>query len=510
MNSFRAASIGPISARSLAAIAGVLAVWMLSSWLFWVGYVGVDDIFYARYAYLLHRPPMIWWEFRMPFILAVRASFALFGTSELAAAIPNLAASLALLASTAWMVGWPRKLTWQTNLTMILAAMIPLDVGFRSWPGATCFAGSLCGVATACWLRGKRWVPYAGSAVFALAFASHETMVYYIAIFCSLSLLWDWKRFLKPTLLIGVLVAVNLSAEAVAYQYLLGNLLARFKVASEGAGVSTAGVDLDSTITGLRYYLWPVEMLFTSKQFAGSLLMLFLASAVVWRKFEGHQKMLLLSVLFIWAWLGWGTMVPWAYKPFFRQYHYYLPLLLGINTLMPAAVFLAFRPVAARAILIALACFYFVAAAAGGRWGQSFDASRALLDYAEKHPAITFLTDVSTMNQMYTIKGFSLPSNVVCRNGPAVKQHLLLNKEPASAREFTFREVEPQAILLNREGPTLFPYDEEFLRFTEAHPGRHETVMPMRRKWLMAPLPQLRESQAATLTLGAEAIYFKP
>ncbi len=497
------------SGKMFAAMVGLCSFWAAVTWFFWVGYVGVDDIFYARYAYLLHRPPMSWWEFRMPFILALRASFALFGTSEVAAAIPNLMASFALLVSTAWLIGWPRKLTWETNLTMVLATMIPLDVGFRSWPGATFFAGSLCGVGTACWLKGSRRMQYVGSFFFAIAFGSHETMVFYIGIFCGLSLLWDWKRFIKPAVMVGGLVALSLTAEAVAYQNLLGNPLARFKVASGGAAISAPGVDLDMHLSGFRFYSWPVEMLVTSKHFAGSLLLLFLSAAMAWRHFGPQQKLIFLTVLVTWAWLGWGTMVPWTYRPFFRQFHYYGPLLLGINTLLPAAVFLAFRPTAARLILMALGCTYFVAATSGGRWGQNFDASRALLDYASNHPGTTFLTDVSTMNQMYTMSGFSVPPNVICKNGPAVQQHLMLNKEPVGTPKFVFKEVEPQAILVNLEGPSLFAFDEEFVHFTREHPGSHEIIQPMRRKWLIAQIPGLQERPLATLSLGAEVIHLR-
>lgn len=350
---------------------------------------------------------------------------------------------------------------------------------------------------------------YVGSFFFAIAFGSHETMVFYIGIFCGLSLLWDWKRFIKPAVMVGGLVALSLTAEAVAYQNLLGNPLARFKVASGGAAISAPGVDLDMHLSGFRFYSWPVEMLVTSKHFAGSLLLLFLSAAMAWRHFGPQQKLIFLTVLVTWAWLGWGTMVPWTYRPFFRQFHYYGPLLLGINTLLPAAVFLAFRPTAARLILMALGCTYFVAATSGGRWGQNFDASRALLDYASNHPGTTFLTDVSTMNQMYTMSGFSVPPNVICKNGPAVQQHLMLNKEPVGTPKFVFKEVEPQAILVNLEGPSLFAFDEEFVHFTREHPGSHEIIQPMRRKWLIAQIPGLQERPLATLSLGAEVIHLR-
>src|SRR5271157_6642136 len=100
------------------AIAFVALVWLVMTCIFWKGYVGSDDIFYARYAWLFHRPPINHWEFRLPIILAVRASFITFGPSEVAAALPTLLAALAILASVAWFVKWPVRWNWQTQCSM--------------------------------------------------------------------------------------------------------------------------------------------------------------------------------------------------------------------------------------------------------------------------------------------------------------------------------------------------------------------------------------------------------
>ena len=116
-------------------IAITLALWLGTTWVFWVGYGGCDDLFYAHYAFRFDRPPISWWEFRIPVILAIRTSFLAFGPSEIAASLPNLLASLAILASVAWFVDWPRRLNWQTQASVILACVIPLEAGDRSIPG---------------------------------------------------------------------------------------------------------------------------------------------------------------------------------------------------------------------------------------------------------------------------------------------------------------------------------------------------------------------------------------
>ena len=83
------------------ALALCVAAWLAVTVFYWIGYVGTDDLFYARYAYLFHRAPINWWEFRIPAILAIRGSFLAFGPTEFAACLPSLLASLAIAGSVA-------------------------------------------------------------------------------------------------------------------------------------------------------------------------------------------------------------------------------------------------------------------------------------------------------------------------------------------------------------------------------------------------------------------------
>src|SRR5579885_3606766 len=125
------------------AIGAVASVWLAMTALFWVGYAGADDMFYARYAFLFHRPPINWWEFRIPAILAIRAAFLLFGPSAFSAALPSLVASLAILFSVAWLVHWPAQLNWQTTGAMLLAATL-IDRKRFLGPVIACLLFSLC------------------------------------------------------------------------------------------------------------------------------------------------------------------------------------------------------------------------------------------------------------------------------------------------------------------------------------------------------------------------------
>lgn len=172
-----------VYARPLA-VALVASVWLLTTIVFFRGYVGTDDIFYARYAFLFHRPPMNHFEFRIPAVMAIRASFLAFGPSEVAAALPTLVASLGILASVACFVQWPAKLNWQTQVSMLLAATFPMDVAWRSIPGATYFSTGFLAIGAVCLLKGGRRTQFLGAAVLSVGFVTHEITFFYTAILC--------------------------------------------------------------------------------------------------------------------------------------------------------------------------------------------------------------------------------------------------------------------------------------------------------------------------------------
>lgn len=215
-------------------------------------------------------------------------------------------------------------------------------------------------------------------------------------------------------------------------------------------------------------------------------------------------------------------MVPWEYKPLYRQFSYYQPLTLGIAAVARDSPLCAVRRerlaqgVVAVAILVHLACL-----AAGGRCGQAVDVSRELLAYAREHSDQTFLTDVATMNQMYVVGGFRLPANVVCLNGPAVDRYLLVNNllvNPDGPR-FHFPEVPIDNILLNLEQISGFHYyglrslpsktwqEPDFSGYLEEHGAGRVRIAPVRYRLLFLPLiPLIGPKDFLVKNLGGEVV----
>lgn len=489
------------------------AVWLTATWLFWVGYTGEDDLFYARYAFLFHRPPIVWWEFRIPAILAIRGSFLAFGPSELAAALPSLLASAAIMGSVAWFVGWPRRLTWQSQSAMLLAALIPIDVAFRSYPSAPQVAAGLLAAGTVLLVKGGRRAQVISAALLATAFATHEISFFYVALLCLTALAFDHRRYFRAVLWCVLLSGAVVMIEAVAYWALLGDPLARLKTSAGSVTALETGVDTDTGLSGVGFFAWPLQNLVLAKQFGFNLLALLLTGIVAWRRLTLEQRILFTTTFATFLWLGYGSLVPWAYKPLYRQYHYYNSITLGITALLPftLAYALAGRTRIAQTIVAMALLVHVGGLAAGGRWGAPVDVSRDLLAFAQERPAQRFVTDVNTFNQMYMLNGFRVPDNVGCLNGQSARNHLVLNKEPAGVPRFRCAEGAIDAILINREQRDLRGFEREFSEYVDAQAGPRVEVAPVQYRLAFAPLARMVEPRNFMIrSAGGEAIVVSP
>ncbi len=508
-------SAGPAGQTGRVCLALLVAAvaWLAVTKAFWVGYAGSDDLYYSRYAFLFHRAPMNWWEARLPAVLAIRAAFSLFGPHELAAALPTLIAALAGTIAIAWFVRWPRQLNWQTMASVLIAVTLPLDVTFRTVPGASYLAAGLLITGSVCILKNGRLAGIAGCACFAVAIATHELSLFYAGIFLGTCLLFDRKRFLRFALIAALFTLVILGAQAIYYSVSFGDALLRFHLAA-GESAKVSGLyDPDLKISGLQFLLWPVKTMAFSKVFAFDLLATFALGAVYWRRLAVDQRIMLTSGFLTWLYLGYGTKIPWAYKPLARMYHFYGPLVLCISVLLPVCIgYLTqetSRPrVFAIAAVAGVIALHLACLAAGGRWGQDVKVSKLLLEYAEARPASTYLTDIATMNQMYVWNEFRMPANIVCRNGPAAERDLLVNKEPpnpANPRGVTFPDTPIDGILLNLNDP--MDGDPDFREFVAAHPAPRERIEPIRYKsfFAIAPAP-VKARDFAIASQGAELI----
>jgi hypothetical protein len=490
-------------------IAITSAIWLATTWVFWIGYAGSDDIFYARYAFLFHRPPINWWEFRIPAILAIRGSFLVFGPSEIAAVFPSLLASATIMLSVAWFVGWPRNLHWQSQGAMLLVSTLPIDVAFRTVPGPPLISAGLLAIGSLCMLKGASRTQLSGSAMLALGFFTHEVSFFYIAIFCLTALAFEPRRFWHPVLMCVVLSGGLFIIECTAYQMLLGEPLARFKTAAANTAYLQMGAEPESGLSGFWYYVWPVQILLFCKGFGFNLVVLLVTGVIAWKRLDTQQRILFTTTFLVWLWLGYGTVVPWAYKPLYRGLHYYTPLSLGIAALLPYTIGHAFanRERFAKGLVVVMVAVHFMNLAAGGRWGQTVEVSRELLRYAQQHKQQRFLTDVATMSEMYVLGGFQLPDNVVCLNSPEVEWDLIVNREPPGIPKYHFPEEPVDAILVNWEQHKKRGFEGKFSDFLNMHKGSHTRIVPVRYRLIFVPILRFVDQKDFMVrSLGAEIV----
>ncbi len=483
----------------------VAAVWGGARAVWWLGYANGDDLVYAAYAWSFDRLPADHREFRVLPELAIRAAQAALGPTELAAALPSLLASATLLAAVAWLLGWPRRHDAVTTAALVVAATVPLEVVMASYPGATPVAAGLAALGTAGALRGGRRGRIAGAALLGLAFACHEITVFWIAALVVALLLTDRPRLRALAVPLAVAVVLPVAVEATVYGALAGRPLLRWAAAAR----ETARTDPLAEFGGswVRFLLWPLRLLVVSKQLGLDLLAVGALGAAAWRRLAVHQRALLLTLAADWLWLGYGTQVPWAYRPRSHTFHYFIVFALPIGALLvPAAHRLLGRrralAVAALAVATHLACL-----AAGGRWGRNVEVSQALLGYAAAHPGERFVTDAATWDEMTALGGFRPPPNVVPVPAPAVLAGLLVDRGRPAAAWWRPPALRIDALLVNHERRER-PPDPAFVAFA-ARVRRGPTLWrrPPRLKPALAPLvPLLGRHEVMLLDAGGEVV----
>jgi hypothetical protein len=296
--------------------------------------------------------------------------------------------------------------------------------------------------------------------------------------------------------------------ECTAYWYLVGDPLARLKISVVNSHVPT-GFDPDLNLGGVRFFTWPIENLIFGKAFSFDLLLLLITALIVWRRLSKTQQILCTFVFASWAWMGFGSQVPWAYKPLARQMHLYIPLTFGIAALLPATVSAActMRPKLAKGLLGIVLFMHFMNLSVGGRWGQDVDVSKAFLRYAEAHPQQNFITDVRTMNHMYILSGFRLPKNVVCLNGKAVQEHLLANDEPPAMPRVKFPPTRLDAALVNSEAFDAYRPDPDFRAFLRQQMMPAVPLVPPQYKLIFRPFVAFKKPLGVMVqTLGGTLV----
>ncbi len=463
-----------------------LVVWITARVIFWVGYVGSDDFYYVNYAFHGDRQPVDHFECRLPTIWAMRLSYAIFGPTEFAACLPGLIGSAMIYMAVAMLTGWPNDIRWSTVGALLLISVLPLDVEMASYPVASPMAAGLILLGTVILLKGNRGWAHVGGLLLAMSAWAHAVPAYFLFILALVSLITDWRRYWPPLLTAGVVTVALYGSQAIAYGVLYGNPLLRFELMSY---YTAGGVPAEVRAGGdvVAFFLMPVQMVLAGNsggEFGWTLLILPVACAWAWPHLKREQKIVLVVTIGFFLWLGYGTTVPWKYKPFTRGRHYYLPLVLGVCALIPVALEHAFgrrRRLAAVALFLLMASLI-VHLCDRALWGNWVEVSRQFLNYSQEHPDEQFVAGIRTVNEIYVLNGFEFPENVFCNHDAETEKLLLANHGASNETRWSFPRTEPSAMLVDTLRQ-MTGTDKAFHQYVDEHAGESLLHIPPEYRW---------------------------
>ncbi len=435
--------------------------------LFFGGIAGSDDMYYMRFAAEWGRAPVSNWEARLLGNGLTAASMALFGRSEIAAVLPSLAASLAILGSVLYWCRWgARSPCGEKSLAHpsgqssalrqalwggLLVAVLPLDVDMGTTISPHTIMAALMVVGTVAFLKAPHSRPAAfiGPIFLSLGVVTHFTGVYYVASLAGAALIVDRRRYLSPvvaTIIVGVVV---LAADVGVFHLAFDDAFLRLRTCfAETHFIKPIMPHTADGAFNPEYLIWPIRNLLFSKALGVALVVVLIAGLWSYRRLEPTGRILTATMALYWLWISFGSEVPWSYVPFDRISRFLQPLTFAVAVVFASVVATSSRRIAncelrspkeskqrsqrllpyfrRSLFMIRYSARRSLSPAVGGvvlavcvlnllgsgSWGQNVHISRELLAYAGQHPQRMFVTDYHTLNEMYMVGGLTTLPNV--------------------------------------------------------------------------------------------------
>lgn len=399
----------PMDERSSRKSAGAWLPWLLLFlwWaalraVFFTGFVGSDDFFHLRYAIQWDAPPASHWEARLAFNAILRILIRVLGYHEWACALPSLAGSLLLVTAAirgAYLAGGRRT----AILAGWIAASMPLDVILSTVPIASPLSSGIAG-----WffveLLGGRWILAAliggmAAVVGALVEKQIRPLAAAALAVCAYSLLDS-----------------GINALSWGDPFYSLRILSRWHDPDPSYRTWTA-----------PWFLYPFRSFVFSKEFG---LTAVLACCAPFLRPAGRKWtfMCAATVTAFWLWVGFGSVKPTEYEPFWRLTRFQYPLIVPISMALAEALpGLRAGSTIPAGILSAL---HVLLLAGSGSWGESVEISRRFLAEVRSRPDRVFLTDLRTEREMIGLNGFQPIGNLrswpqVCESAEAQGDWLL-------------------------------------------------------------------------------------
>ena len=252
----------------IAVVATCLIVWLLMRVLFFVGIAGSDDLYVLRYAVLWDRIPVNGWETRLLSNALTAASIRLFGYSELASALPSLAASLTILVC---VLAYCRRYgnvrsAWWAGL---LVAVLPLDVDMATAVSSHTIMSAWMAVGTLAFLRApeSKRAGYVAALCLALGVVTHLAGVYYVASLVIASLWIDHRRYVIPTVTLALACVVVIATDLAVFAIAFDDPLLRFRLSLGAMATEQPILPEVNGAFNPEFVLWPIRNALYSKAF---------------------------------------------------------------------------------------------------------------------------------------------------------------------------------------------------------------------------------------------------
>lgn len=414
----------------IAVAATCLVVWLLMRVLFFVGITGSDDLYVLRYAMLWDRIPVNGWETRLLSNAMTAASIRLFGYSELASALPSLAASLTILVC---VLAYCRRYgnvrsAWWAGL---LVAVLPLDVDMATSVSSHTIMSAWMAVGTLAFLRApeSKRAGYLGALCLSMGLVTHLAGVYYVASLVIASLWIDRRRYGIPTVTTALACVVVVATDLAVFSIAFDDPLLRFRLSLGAMATEQPIMPKVNGTFNLAFVLWPIRNALYSKAFGLTLVVVLIGGWWSRRRLDPSARILLITVTLVWVWMSFGSSVPWVYRPFERIMRYLQPASLALAVLFASVVTIHPGRRLPRVVGPAVLAACVLNLLGSGTWDQNVHVSKELLAYVRCHPQMNFVTDYHTLNEMYVANGVRTIPNVATTDD--VKPSRLLDSRAA-------------------------------------------------------------------------------
>lgn len=399
-------------------LAACCVIWALARYVFFIGIAGSDDLFHVRFAAAWDRTPANHWEARLAANWLLRQFGLMFGFSEASTIVlPYLATAVIFIAT----IGFAYRLYgiavafWCGMLMAVLPSEVDSASVFTAHTPmrALLWCGTLAYLAAA----SRASFVWIAAVVLGMAVWTHLSGIFFVGILAVSGPLVGGGKFLRPSAMVLGGVAAFILLDFAVMHFAYGDVMARYRACvGELPSEDPAMPMMLDGVVNWRYFFWPIQTLFFSKQFG--ILMPFAIGYGFWvyRRSDVTLKILIVCAAAYCFWMSYGTKVPWEYQPFWRMTRFWAPA-MPVAICLVAMMIVQFKSGVLRFTVSASVLGICLLNLLGsGPWAQNVEISKELLVVARQHPDRLFLTDPYTLNELYILNRAQSVSNVVTAN----------------------------------------------------------------------------------------------